>query len=80
MIICKYCHAKIEGSSKNWNDAYELHLKIVHNRIKVYTCKICQTKLLGSDKFDRHLQFVHDTKHWDVTLAFRKAKEIGKDF
>lgn len=49
-------------------------MKAIHNKLPINICKICHKKIVGNNKFDQHLQYVHGTSHWDITLAGRENK------
>jgi|APSaa5957512535_1039671.scaffolds.fasta_scaffold03151_18 hypothetical protein len=70
MIIppCRHCKEQFG----DWI-TFDRHLKAVHNKIKILTCKVCNEKCKGVDKFDQHLQFTHGTNHWDINLAMKDA-------
>ena len=67
--ICKHCLKRFE----TW-ELFYIHLKEAHNRIPIFTCKICQEKCNGIDEFDKHLTFVHGTNHWYLNLAMNETK------
>jgi hypothetical protein len=54
--------------------AYYIHIESIHNILPKYTCKICDEKFIGSDEFDKHLQFNHGTNHWDLNLGLKQIK------
>jgi len=65
---CNFC-------SKSFEDSFscEDHEKTVHNKIQLYTCKICHEKNRGIDSFDKHLTFTHKTNHWHINLALKQT-------
>ena len=65
---CNFC-------SKSFEDSFscEDHEKTVHNKIQLYTCKICHEKNRGIDSFDKHLTFTHNTSHWHINLALKQT-------
>ncbi|MBC8501707.1 MAG: hypothetical protein H8D35_01100 [Nitrosopumilus sp.] len=66
--VCKDC-----GYEHTSIVVYQRHMKAVHNKVPINTCKICSEKFKGNDEFDKHLQFTHGTNHWDLNLAMKQV-------
>lgn len=74
MIECPECKVTLMDGV-----ILDMHMKKVHNKVQMMICKLCEKKIRNNDTFDRHLQYVHGTNHWDLVLAMRDFKKTYKD-
>ena len=68
MTRCSFCPKSFEDSF-----SCEDHERIVHSKIQIYTCKMCNEKSRGIDGIDKHLTFTHNTTHWHINLALKQT-------
>ena len=73
-ISCKYCEY---GTISH--EAYERHLKYVHDKPLLLSCKICNESIDGLNEMEKHLEFSHNTNHWTLSLGLRELNRMIED-
>lgn len=71
---CKFC--KFADISL---EVYERHLKYVHDKPLLLSCKVCNESIDGLNEMEKHLEFSHNTNHWTLSLGLRELNRKIED-